>query len=61
MKSAIYDRHSPQGVNIIQNDSIPTTNPSLLQTHALVKVMAAGINPVDAKVTFLNTYIHSIC
>lgn len=48
MRAAVYDRTAPQGISVVS-----VTKPQHA-THgkALVRVMAAGVNPVDAKYVF---------
>jgi hypothetical protein len=46
MKAAVYDKDSPSGIKVITDAVKPSrTN----NTSVLVKVMATGVNPVDAK------------
>jgi NADPH:quinone reductase-like Zn-dependent oxidoreductase len=52
MRAAVYDRTAPEGVRV--DPSFPRAGPlasanHLPAGHVLVKVVAAGVNPVDAK------------
>ena len=52
MRAAVYDRSAPEGVRVdpayLRAGPLVSTN-HLPLGHVLVKVVAAGVNPVDAK------------
>lgn len=45
MRAAVYDRTAPEGIRVVANQRRPT----LTTGHILVRVVHAGVNPVDAK------------
>ena len=47
MKAAVYDRNSEQGVAVVEKE--PLLERKARSGTALVRVVAAGLNPVDAK------------
>mmetsp|Transcript_2152 Transcript_2152/g.3537 ORF Transcript_2152/g.3537 Transcript_2152/m.3537 type:complete len:423 (-) Transcript_2152:123-1391(-) len=51
MRAAVYDRSAPEGIRVVENRTRPTAA-TLQNNHVLVRVAAAGVNPVDAKRVF---------
>jgi NADPH:quinone reductase-like Zn-dependent oxidoreductase len=50
MRAAVYDRHALEGVRVDQSyPKVPTSASKLAPGHVLVRVVACGVNPVDAK------------
>ena len=46
MKAAVYDKHAPAGVRVVDNVNKPMR---ANDRSVVIKVLAAGVNPVDAK------------